>query len=96
MPNRDKKGPKGKGPKTGKGLGPCKDKHGNLNTDMFNEQFTKVIRGELNNVDDPRGGYSQRDGYRKQTNPGQGPFTGGTVFHGLDEIGSGKAGKKKK
>lgn len=25
MPNRDKTGPEGKGPKTGRGLGPCGD-----------------------------------------------------------------------
>ena len=65
--------------------------------EVFNDMFTKCIRGELNNADDPRGGYSQREGYRKVPNPGQGPFEGGTMFHGLDDIGQGKGkGQDKK
>ena len=63
--------------------------------EVFNDMFTKCIRGELNNADDPRGGYSPREGYRKVPNPGQGPYQGGTMWHGLDEIGQGKGQDKK-
>ena len=63
------------------------DKH-KSNSESFNDQFTKCIRGELEN--DPRGGYSHRDGYRKQPNPGQGPYHGAIMWHGLDDIGQGK------
>lgn len=72
------------------------DKHEHTPADeTFNDMFTKCIRGELNNADDPRGGYSQREGYRKVPNPGQGPFEGGTMWHGLDDIGQGKGQDKK-
>ncbi len=57
------------------------------NDKSFNDQFTKCIRGELEQ--DPRGGYSHRDGYRKKPNPGQGPYQGATMWHGLDDIGQG-------
>ena len=33
MPNRDGTGPRGKGPKTGRGLGNCKDKQKNKKND---------------------------------------------------------------
>lgn len=37
MPNRDKTGPLGKGPKTGRGMGPCEDsaKPENKNSQVF-------------------------------------------------------------
>jgi hypothetical protein len=68
----------------------CYNPDGSLNNERFNEMFSRVIRGELNNVDDPRGGYTPQ-GYRK-TGPqqGPGPFQGETTYAGLDDIGQGK------
>lgn len=70
------------------------NKHNTPPAEVFNDMFTKCVRGELNNLDDPRGGYSEREGFRQTPNPGQGPFQGGTMWHGLDDIGSGKGQKE--
>lgn len=64
--------------------------------EFFNDEFTKCIRGELADAGkpvDPRGGYSEREGYGKKPNPGQGPYEGSIIWHGLDDIGKGQ--KKK-
>ena len=51
-----------------------------LDTDKFNEAFTKVLRGEP--LGDPRGGYKHRGGYRKQgPQEGPGPFEGEQVWY---------------
>jgi len=77
-----------------KGKGPHKQ-NCPLSNEQFNDLFTRAIRGELNNIDDPRGGYTARGGYRKvPPQPGPGPFHGETTHYGLDDIGQGKAEKK--
>lgn len=85
MPHKDGKGP------AEKGMDSCIDKHGNVNAEQFSELFTRAIRGELNNIDDPRGGYTPRGGYRKTgPQPGPGPFHGETTHYGLDDVGQGE------
>jgi hypothetical protein len=73
MPARDKTGPEGKGPRTGRGMGPCTD----ADLEKFNDQFTRAIRGE----NDPNAGYTYRGGYRRRRDQGGPTHLGQTEFY---------------
>ena len=78
MPYRDKTGPDGKGPKTGRGLGDC-----DVNTDVDNDPRLKkmvnwrLFRNRRRRPSDRRNGYGRRPMDGSGPNPGHGVGMGG-------------------
>ena len=74
MPNRDKTGPNGKGPKTGRGLGVCKDKNLEKKISQETDEIAQdIITQDRRNF--ARRGRRPRIGSRNGSGDGRGDGT---------------------